>query len=175
MHERWVVLVAVATLTAGCGAGTEGTAVAGAPAEAFDPCSIPDTAIAATGLDPSTKRRGWSDGVSVTDWSRCTWRGPVGENWYFLEVLTTSVFDLDDVRDNLGNFAISTATIGPRSGITYRFNRTAYDECAAAFAVAGGVATFVVTTIGGQSTTADPCETVVRHSSELESQLPAAN
>lgn len=172
MHGRWVALAAVAMLAAGCGGGTEGTAVAGAPAAAFDPCSIPDTAIAATGLDPSSKQIGWNFGITMPDWKRCAWSGPQGDNWYFFVILFSEKYDLTDVKNNPLHYDFSNASIGDRNGLTFRYKVTKAGECDTAFESIAGVATFAVVTMGGLPTKADPCRLVSAHATDLETHFP---
>ena len=64
-------LVATTALTAGCGSSVEGSNVEGnaIAGERWDPCSITDDAIAATGLDPASRVVGWGEGIEVVDWT----------------------------------------------------------------------------------------------------------
>ncbi|MGA9871492.1 MAG: hypothetical protein WBQ44_10175, partial [Rhodococcus sp. (in: high G+C Gram-positive bacteria)] len=89
-----------ALLATGCGGNVEGAPVADTPAEAWDPCSIPADAIAATGLNPEISERGWGKGIEVVDWRRCVWQSPDGVGQYSLTVLYSNSSTVEDFKAN---------------------------------------------------------------------------
>nr|WP_296780940.1 DUF3558 domain-containing protein [Rhodococcus sp. (in: high G+C Gram-positive bacteria)] len=172
MQWRHIAVLGAAIMLAGCGAGAEGTAVADGPAEAFDPCSIPDDAISSTGLDPSTKQVGWIDGIDVPGWVRCAWSGPQGNHWYYFVVLFSDRYDITDVEGNPRHYDFSDVEVGSRDGVLFRYDVTKEKECDTAFQTSSGVATFAVTTMGGLTTETDPCTAVSKHTTDLETYFP---
>ena len=167
MRKRVATLVAVATMLAGCGGGVEGSPVA---AERWDPCSIPDEAIAATGLDPATKDEGWGEGIEVDDWALCTYKAAA----YYLTVKSSSTRTIDEVRENSSNLEGRDVQVGERDTYQYktsvgRFGRT----CNVAVGMRPGVIVFSV--IDMADLDGDRlCELVIQHTNELQDALPNA-
>lgn len=175
MQRRWPAVLAVAAVLCACGQPVDGVAVAGVPgiAEQFDPCSIPDDAIAATGLDPGKKMAGWGEGIRVADWTTCGWKGPRGDSWYQFDVLFSVVYSMSDVRTNRTYLDVSEVQIGERHGLQFRFEIIEEGVgCDAAFDTKEGIVRLSVRAIGGIAPRSDPCQEVLRHSSELERYFP---
>ncbi|MDZ7929928.1 MAG: hypothetical protein U5N21_07755 [Rhodococcus sp. (in: high G+C Gram-positive bacteria)] len=104
---RWWAagLVGVMVSVAGCGGATEGaplaepttTSVVATPVadEPWDPCTIPDSAVEAAGLDVESKSTNlFGDAPLSTDWKTCIWTDPDPGSWYFLGVFSSGHHDL---------------------------------------------------------------------------------
>lgn len=176
MQRRWPAVLAVATMLCACAQPVDGLAVAGVPGitEQFDPCSIPDEAIVATGLDPEEKQVGWGEGISVHEWTLCTWSGPAGDAWYYFSILFSLQYSFDDARRNPDYSDIEDVDIGSRKAIRFRYNGVDQgDGCDAAIDTEEGLVQLSVYTMGGLTPHSDPCPLLLRHAADLESYFPA--
>ncbi|WP_186629442.1 DUF3558 domain-containing protein [Rhodococcus sp. BP22] len=174
MQRRWLSLAVVAAVLTACSQPVEGVAVAGVPglAEQFDPCSIPDDAIAATGLNPETES-GWLEGMSVKAWTNCGWEGPAKSSWYRFDVLFSIQFTLDEVRHNTAFRDFKEIRLSSRPAVEYRFEgRPSEESCGTSFDTAEGVAMISVDVLGTAPPQGDPCELVRRHTIELQQYFP---
>ncbi|MCZ4080169.1 DUF3558 domain-containing protein [Rhodococcus sp. H36-A4] len=174
MQRRWVPLAAVAAVLTACSQPVEGVAVAGVPgqAEQFDPCSIPDDAIAATGLNPETGS-GWIEGISVKAWTNCGWAGPTPNPWYHFGVLFSIRFTLDEVRHNSAFQDFKDVRLGGRTALEFGLASMDPDEgCGTSFDTTEGVVMLTVEALGTVPPQGDPCELVRRHTIELQQYFP---
>jgi hypothetical protein len=170
VRKRLATLVVAVTLLAGCGGGVEGRPVA---AERWDPCSIPDEAIEATGLDPAFRIVGWGEGIRVDDWSLCKFRAPAARQSYFLNVMSSESHTVGEARGNDSNFDDVDLTVGAREAFQYRTDVSeAVQDCNIAVPVPPGVVVFTVDFVGGVEPESDPCDLVATHAIDLEIQLP---
>ena len=168
MRRRVATLVAVAALLAGCGDGVEGSPVA---AERWDPCSIPDEAIQATGLDPATKDEGWGEGIQVDEWALCTYKTAE----YYMTVKSSLTHTIGQAREKPSNLDGRNLEIGERDAHQYqtsvgRTGRT----CNVAVDLPPGMVVFSVidmAELGGDRL----CELVLKYSIELQAALPDPN
>ncbi|MFY2788550.1 DUF3558 domain-containing protein [Rhodococcus sp. MALMAid1271] len=177
-------VVGVVLVAAGCGAATEGAPVAvppttsvmtTAPANgAWDPCTIPDSAIEAAGLAVETKSSNLVGDLPISeDWMTCIWTNPLPTPWYFLGIFS-STESLDYVRDR-GRFE----QFEPIEGFDgLRFRRTTqYDEvnCGVAFGHPSGVFYLILDGFLSTEPLGDPCVEVERLARSLRPSLPLAN
>ncbi|MGB7234563.1 MAG: DUF3558 family protein [Rhodococcus sp. (in: high G+C Gram-positive bacteria)] len=170
MRKRVATLVAVATMLAGCGGGVEGSPVA---AERWDPCSIPDEAIQATGLDPVTKDEGWSEGVVVDDWARCEYMEQDASASYALSVLSSVDHTIAEARANSSNRGGSDLEVGGRDAYMYTTESgPGIRDCKIALDVPPGVVVFTV--LYQEDDGADACAIGLEHVRDLEGSLPTA-
>ncbi|QII05093.1 DUF3558 domain-containing protein [Rhodococcoides fascians A25f] len=184
MTRWWVTgVVGVMVLVAGCGNSTSGAPVADSPtttseapsaAEPWDPCSIPNNAIEAAGLDVGSKTSTLvGDRPISTDWMICSWRNPDPGSWYFLGVFSSD-HDLAYLKgnDQFGEF-VEVDNAG-----AVQFRRTAnYDEvsCGVAYEVVGGIVYFILDGRASREPQGDPCVEVERVGSALRSSLPPSS
>ncbi|QCB52024.1 DUF3558 domain-containing protein [Rhodococcus sp. PAMC28707] len=174
MQRRWLPLLAVAAVLTACSQPVEGVAVAGVPgqAEQFEPCSIPDDAIAATGLKPETGS-GWLEGMTAKAWTVCGWDGPIKNAWYHFDVLFSVQFTLNDVRQNPAFQDVKEVSLDGRPALEYGFaNRSPAGSCGSSFDTIEGVAMLSVDVLGTGPPQGDPCEIVHRHTTELRQYFP---
>ncbi|QCB52022.1 DUF3558 domain-containing protein [Rhodococcus sp. PAMC28707] len=176
MQRRWLPLFAVAAVLTSCSQPVEGVAVAGVPGQAdqFDPCAIPDDAIAATGLKPETGS-GWLEGMSVKAWTNCGWEGPQEDSWYRFDVLFSIRFTLDEVRQNVAFRDFKEVSVSGRPALEYLFEgRPSEEGCGTSFDTAEGVAMISVDALGTAPPQGDPCELVRRHTIDLQQYFPSS-
>jgi hypothetical protein len=183
---RWWVAgaVGVVLFVAGCGGATEGVPIA-EPAtssvvatpvadEPWDPCTIPDSAVEAAGLDVGSKSTNlFGDAPLSDDWKTCIWTDPDPESWYFLGVFS-GFHSLDDLRSNdrFGQFS----KVDDLGGYGFlRADRPAGRSCGVAFEVDYGLVYFVLDTMGSEEPQGDPCMEIMRIAGSLHSSLPPAS
>ncbi|WP_186629095.1 DUF3558 domain-containing protein [Rhodococcus sp. BP22] len=175
MQRRWPAVLAVAAVLCACGQPVDGVAIAGVPgiAEQFDPCSIPDDAIAATGLDPQIRDIGWGNDVSQKEWTRCVWQSPDEDTRYSFIVLFSVRYTVSDIRLNTSFSDFMNLTFGAREGVQHHYrNYTPLERCGISFDTIDGVAEVSVNNEGPQASAVDPCEVAVRLVTELEKYFP---
>ncbi|ORI26641.1 hypothetical protein BJI47_01545 [Rhodococcus sp. 1168] len=164
----------MASVLTACSQPVEGVAVAGVPgqAEQFEPCSIPDDAIAATGLNPETGS-GWMEGMSAKAWTVCGWDGPTQNPWYHFDVMFSVRFTLDDVRRNPAFQNFKDVSMGGKPALEYVFvNRSPEGSCGTSFDTTEGVVMLSVDAVGTAPPRGDPCEVLHRHTTELRQYFP---
>jgi len=183
---RWWVAGAVGVMlfVAGCGGATEGAPIAKSATssvvatpvadEPWDPCTIPDSAVEAAGLDVESKTSTLvGDAPISTDWMICAWRNPDPGSWYFLGVFSSD-HDLAYLKgnDQFGEFSV----VNDAGAVQFR--RTAnYDEvsCGVAYEVVGGIVYFILDGRASREPQGDPCVEVERVGSALRPLLPPSN
>lgn len=175
----------VVLMLAGCGNSTDGTPTASSTATGttapktsadsesaiWDPCSLPDSAISAIGMDPATKEKDVA-GVKFTGWKVCTWRATA--RWYDLVILSGTP-TLQDIQRRTDYTGFKPETVAGRQAIEY-VDGTDPDRlgCYIAVQMPYGSAAFKVFTryeIGKQG---DPCAQARRHAEDLAKYLPAS-
>ncbi|OZD83865.1 DUF3558 domain-containing protein [Rhodococcus sp. 05-339-2] len=176
-------LVGVMALVVGCGGATKSapaaeptSSVVATPVEdePWDPCTIPNDAIEAAGLDVNSKSTNlFGDAPLSTDWMICAWRNPDPGSWYFLGVFSSD-HDLAYLKgnDQFGEFTVVNGTGA------VQFRRTAnYDEvsCGVAYEVVGGIVYFILDGRASREPLGDPCVEVERVGSALRPLLPPSN
>ncbi|WP_072806942.1 DUF3558 domain-containing protein [Rhodococcoides yunnanense] len=173
MQRRGLAILSAVLLASACGNGVEGTPVAGSPAKAWDPCSIPAQAIETAGLD-SASQRSWSQGVVVEAWPMCMWRGPKADPWYFLSIRFSTEYTLDDARANPAYREMVDTTVQQRRAVVYRTSTdTPAQSCYLALETASGIAKIDVDAMGGIPAKSDPCSILLDLTSILAEQVPA--
>ena len=166
----------------GCGGPTEGVPVAApsmtsvmttGPANgAWDPCTIPDSAIEDAGLAVETKTPNLVGKLPISeDWMTCFWTNPLPTPWYRVGIFS-STESLDYLRER-GPFE----NFEPIEGFDgLRFRRTIkYDEvnCGVAFGHPGGVIYLNLDGLVMTPALEDPCVEVQRLARSLRTALPS--
>ncbi|CAM2954005.1 DUF3558 domain-containing protein [Prescottella defluvii] len=158
-------------LLTGCGTATVGgqaettTAQAGEPA--FDPCSMPDDALRAAGVDPATQSRDIM-GVKQPGWSLCRWRGPD----YFVTVFATGRA-LDDVLADPRFHDIAPVAVDGREAFTVRESNDSRNEyCDVAFSSGPDAIMIQSTYFDGLPGSDSPCPLAVRNAEALAPSIP---
>ncbi|HEY5857464.1 MAG TPA: DUF3558 domain-containing protein [Aldersonia sp.] len=167
---RIALAVCIVCAVVGCGSQTvEGnpTAATQSGQPSFDPCTLPDQALVAAGVDPATQDAGVF-GVQMQGWEVCGWTG----DWFFLDVFSTTR-GIEDVRGNPRNTDFAPVAVGSRDAFTYR---EVTDEergtCDVAFGTENQSILVRVATKGSRETLEDPCIVAVRSANILDPNLP---
>ncbi|MBY4013455.1 DUF3558 domain-containing protein [Rhodococcus fascians] len=174
--------VGVMLAVTGCGRATEGMPVASplttsvsttAPADgAWDPCTIPDSAIEDAGLAVETKSSNLVGDLPISeDWMTCFWTNPLPTPWYRVGIFS-STESLDYLRERgpFENFEPIEGSDG------MRFQRTIkYDEvnCGVAFGHPGGVVYLNLDGLVMTPPLENPCVEVERLARSLRLSLPS--
>ncbi|MBY4130927.1 DUF3558 domain-containing protein [Rhodococcus fascians] len=175
-------VVGVMLVVTGCGRATEGMPIASplttsvsttAPADgAWDPCTIPDTAIEEAGLAVETKSSNLVGDLPISeDWMTCFWTNPLPTPWYRVGIFS-STESLDYLRERgpFENFEPIEGSDG------MRFQRTIkYDEvnCGVAFGHPGGVVYLNLDGLVMTPPLENPCVEVERLARSLRLSLPS--
>lgn len=174
--------VGVMLVGTGCAGATEGIPVAAssttsvmttAPADgAWDPCTIPDSAIEDAGLAVETKTSNLVGDLPISeDWMTCFWTNPLPTPWYRVGIFS-STEGLDYLRER-GPFE----NFEPIEGFDgMRFQRTIkYDEvnCGVAFGHPGGVVYLNLDGLVMTPPLENPCVEVERLARSLRASLPS--
>jgi hypothetical protein len=176
-------VVGLMLVVTGCGRATEGRPVASpsttsvpttAPANgAWDPCTIPDSAIEDAGLAVETKSSNLVGDLPISeDWMTCIWTNPLPTPWYHLGIFS-STESLDILRDE-GRFG----QFEPIEGFDgLQFRRTAQYEvnCGIAFGRTNGVFYLILDGLLATEPIGDPCVEVERVARSLRPFMPSSN
>ncbi|MEH6795294.1 MAG: DUF3558 domain-containing protein [Rhodococcus sp. (in: high G+C Gram-positive bacteria)] len=167
---------------AGCGGATEDAPVAESAtssvvatplaAKPWDPCTIPDSAVEAAGLDVGSKSANlFGEAPISTDWMTCIWTDPDPGSWYFLGMFSSA----HNLRYVQANDQFDSFTAADEDGFV-QFRRTAkYDEvsCGIAYEVTGGIVYLILDGRAGRVPMGDPCSEIGRITKSLQTSLPA--
>ncbi|OZF31476.1 hypothetical protein CH296_14915 [Rhodococcus sp. 14-2496-1d] len=179
---RWLVagLVGVMVSVSGCGGATESAPVAEPKSSAvatpvedepWDPCTIPNDAIEAAGLDVDSKESGARGITEIANWRVCSWNNPEPSSWYLLGIFSSSNSSIEDVRQNerFQQFTEDPALGGERF---LRSGQDGSESCGVAYEVEGGVVYFVLDKRVVRDALGDPCTEVGRTAMALRSSMP---
>ncbi|MFI6433201.1 DUF3558 domain-containing protein [Rhodococcus oryzae] len=162
-----------ALVLAGCGSETvagEAEAVGtGAGEPVFSPCDdIPDDALRAAGVDPSTESRDII-GVKQPGWNVCGWHGD-GPS---LSVFATT-HTLDEVRANKQNTEFAPVELRDRAAFSYREQSDRERRsCDVAVESHEGAILVSVVYLGVDPVVEEPCSVAVRTTHQLVENFPA--
>ncbi|GHP19250.1 hypothetical protein RN2511_039860 [Rhodococcus sp. NKCM2511] len=173
-------VVGLMMLVAGCGESTPSapnaalptsTSVAPIATEPWDPCTIPDNAVDAAGLDVGSKTTNlFGDAPLSNDWKTCIWTDPDPGSWYFLGAFS-GFHSLDDLEanDRFNQFSKVDALGGYQF---LRADRPAGRSCGMAFEVEKGLVYFVLDTRAASEPARDPCVEIENIASSTRASLP---
>lgn len=173
---RGAILVAAsAALLTSCGLpDVEGTPTAqgqspGSTEPVFSPCDdVPDDAIRAIGLDPSTESRDIMD-VKQPGFNICGWHNKT----HFLSIFATT-HTVDDVRANDDYEDFAPVDIAGRPGFTYlTIADTDRTDCDVTLAVGDGAAMISISYSDVKRIPEPPCTTAVNTARALAPHIPA--
>ncbi len=158
----------LAVMTAGCSSTTDGAATSttsDAAAAVWDPCTqIPDSALTAAQVDPSTKDSGIA-GVHQHGWEICGWKG----SKYAITVYSTGK-SASEVANKTGNTGQQSVTIAGRSGTEFR--QGSDTECDVVFGAQQGAVQLQVIGRLAEDHPIDPCQTVASVGESLVPVFP---
>lgn len=160
------VLVA---MTAGCSSTTGGTAItttSDAAAALWDPCTqIPDSALTAAQVDPSTKESGIA-GVHQHGWEMCGWKGTK----YSITVYSTAK-PPQEIANKSGNIGQQDATFVGRTGTEFR--NSGWDtQCNVVFSAKQGAVQLQLSGRLAEDHPEDPCVMLARVANAIVPVLP---
>jgi len=156
---------------AGCGStSVEGQAETPAPAQgepAFDPCTIPDDALRAAGMDPTTESRDIL-GVKQPGWSLCHWRG----SNQLMTVFATGR-PLDEVRANERFTDFTPVDLDGRNAFTFReVSDTLNQYCDVVFSSGSDTVMIKSGYYTNQTPPEGPCPLSIRNAQVLAPSIP---
>ncbi|HEY5857465.1 MAG TPA: DUF3558 family protein [Aldersonia sp.] len=134
---------------------------------AFDPCLLPDEALVAAGVDPSTQDPDFF-GVRMRGWNLCKW----SNSWHFLGVAATKV-PIEAVRENPRNTAITPVSVGTRDAFTYReATPDRHEYCDVAYRSTDGSVIIRTSMKNSEEEHTDPCGVAISSAQALDSFIP---
>lgn len=154
---------------AGCGKSTQsGTPTATSKTtlttdQLWDPCSLPNDAVAGTGVKADTKDTN-PFGTARTGWKGCGWNNDT----YFLTVYSTT-HSMDEVRSNASFHNLHNVDVSGRQAVSYQERS---DSCGVDFSTSKGVVELAVNQSPGSPSAGDYCAIVLRTANALNSQIP---
>ncbi|OZF29504.1 DUF3558 domain-containing protein [Rhodococcus sp. 14-2483-1-2] len=182
--RRFAAVCASALVLTGCANSTQGTPAAGeasslesttvtAGPEPFDPCTIPKSAVTASGLDVSTERPDFAGITTYPGWKNCAWDGPSDNPWYFF-LVQSSINSLDQYLSSPQNVGQVPVQIGPRAAVQHNIpgDGVPPEGCSIAFDAGGNLIILILHKIGSKDLLGDPCIEVAKHAEDLQSYLP---
>lgn len=175
LRRATIAAISAAVFSAtGC-SNDEREAVANAPTETFDPCSIPADAIAATGLVRAADGAGWGE-YDGADWSRCVWEYRSGEERYSMSALVSQSHTASQMAANPEYTEPKDVEIDGRSATRFRIGSGVPERrCGLIFGTAGGVVVLRLSNEGATwAVENNACELLVRHATDLSSHFPPA-
>ncbi|WP_415977081.1 DUF3558 domain-containing protein [Rhodococcus sp. 077-4] len=183
--RRLATACGVAVLLAGCASSTSGNPVSNGDTsvesttvvpdqeEPFDPCTIPKSAVTASGLDVSTERPDFAGITTYPGWKNCAWDGPTDTPWYFL-IVQSSLSSLDQFLQSPRNINQVPVQVGPRAAVRYNLSEDGEppEGCSIALDASGNLIIFILHKIGSKDLQGDPCSEVGKHAEDFQSYLP---
>lgn len=136
----------------------------------WDPCTLPDSALAAAGLNTSTKEKDVA-GVKFEGWKVCGWQD--AEKKYDFTILSSShVLSEIKQRSDYGEFV--DTRLGGREAVQYRSIGSSHDySCSIAAKSSFGTVDFDVLVRYSQRNGApDPCSEVRQVAEALITEIP---
>ena len=186
MH-RWrkavpAVAIVVGALVSGCDeaepvqtappATTAAAATTSADPSAglWDPCTLPDSALSAAGLNTATKEKDVA-GVAFEGWKVCKWLDTT-KKAYSLTVGSTN-HTLEEARARTDYTDYVDTTVASHRALQSRPVGTARDACYLSVQVPQGMVEFQVRVRVAAKDTVDPCTEAQRLAASLAEHLPS--
>ncbi|GAD86816.1 DUF3558 domain-containing protein [Nocardia asteroides] len=149
---------------------TVATTSADPSAGLWDPCTLPDSAISAAGLNTSTKEKDVA-GVAFEGWKVCGWQDS-GKTYTLTAASTTHT--LADARARTDYTSFAETTLGTHRALVSRPIGASHDlACYFSIEVGTGLVEFDVQNRASVKTAGDPCAEVQRLSEAFEPYLPS--
>ncbi|MGV9724811.1 DUF3558 domain-containing protein [Nocardia beijingensis] len=167
-----LLIGALATGTVGCEDTTGGSPTTGSSTTAtqalFNPCTgIPDDALRAAGVDPTTEESGIA-GVHQSGWEICGWRG----SKYSITVYSTGR-TVAEFERKPGNVDFKDVTVAGRQGRQFRVEGASKNfDCDVVFPATQGVLQIATMNRAGQDNLEDPCTVLHRVGESIVPVLP---
>ncbi|MBW0275566.1 hypothetical protein ATM97_19260 [Nocardia sp. MH4] len=187
MH-RWrkavpAVAIVVGALVSGCDeaepvqtappATTAAAATTSADPSAglWDPCTLPDSALSAAGLNTATKEKDVA-GVAFEGWKVCGWQDSA--KTYSFTIYASS-HTLDEVRSRADRTDFVTVRVGPYEGLQYRPSGSAHDAgCFISLPIGSQMVDFsVLNRHSARAVAKEACQETRRIADALVQNVPA--
>ncbi|MGW5573827.1 DUF3558 domain-containing protein [Nocardia thailandica] len=173
---------AVALAVVGCGETVRGsgqpeTTSAGAPLSKealFDPCSLPDRVIAATGADPATKDT-HPFGPERSAFKGCVWEAKQSDGrWGHYVTVGSTTHTLADFRTNSYYRDFRDVQVANRTGLQFYLGSAVPPvECQIAFPTANqGVVFVTASKYIDSETSTDPCTLAGAAAAQIVTAIP---
>ncbi|OZE42412.1 hypothetical protein CH256_04185 [Rhodococcus sp. 05-2254-6] len=181
--SRLAAVCASALVLAGCTGATQGSPVANgssspesatvaAGPEPFDPCTIPKSAVTASGLDVSTERPDFAGITTYPGWKGCTWDGVAQKSWYYVAVLS-SLESIDELLLSPSFVRGVDLKLSERTATQLRHaDEMQFLGCAVALNTDDGLIVLDLQKKGSRDLEGEPCTEVNRHAADLEPFFP---
>ncbi|UGT59495.1 DUF3558 domain-containing protein [Nocardia asteroides] len=171
MRGRFALFCALAVvpLVAGCDSGTEGSATPTsiAPEVLFDSCTLPDSVVAETGVNPDSKNDN-PFGTSLSGWVGCQWRG----DGYALRIFATDRTP-EEFRANSSFGDFREADLPGRQATTFvEGDEKPPGNCSVMYGTSQGTVSFYISKAITLAELPDPCGTVVRAARAIDQWIP---
>ncbi|MGS2806056.1 DUF3558 domain-containing protein [Nocardia sp. MW-W600-9] len=135
----------------------------------WDPCTLPDSALSAAGLNTSTKEKDVA-GVAFEGWKVCAWQD--GKKTYTFTA-ASGKHTLDEARSRTDYTGYVDTTVGSFKALQSRPVGASNDlACYLSIEVSGGMVDFSVGNRVSAKNPGDPCAEVRRLSEAFVSYLP---
>lgn len=176
-----LAVITAAALVSGCNDSTTAepsppstetqaaTASAGPDDGLWDPCTLPDSALTAAGLDISTKENDVA-GVVFDGWKVCSWKDSA--KTYAFGIASTT-YTLADARARTDYTDYADTTVASHRALQSRPIGSSHDySCYLSVELGTGMVEFDVLNRHSAANATDPCTEVRRLAEALSSHLP---
>ncbi|GAD86820.1 hypothetical protein NCAST_33_01990 [Nocardia asteroides NBRC 15531] len=149
---------------------TVATTSADPSAGLWDPCTLPDSALSAAGLNTSTKEKDVA-GVNFEGWRVCSWLDSSKRAYSFTVSATDHTLEEARARTDYTDFV--DTTVGSRPALQSRPTGTLRDACFLSVRVPTGLVEFHVRVRVSAKDTVEPCGETQRLAAVLAGYLPS--
>jgi len=162
---------------AGCSESVSGQPeVSGAPLtkeQLFDPCTLPESAIAATGADPATKDSN-PFGTPRAEYIGCRWTAANTDGrWGFFLRISSSIKPIEDFRKNTYFREFHDIQVSDRAAYQYYLGpNIPPGGCEISFHTSRGVVSLAANKYVDSKTATDPCELALGAAVKVVEFLP---
>lgn len=156
---------------AGCSEEVSGQPeVSGTPLtkeQLFDPCTVPESALVAAGVDPASKDDN-PFSVPRPEWKGCTWRA--GD--HYLSLFST-VLSMERFRENGSLHGFEDISVDNRPAVQYLLDdKNPPEQCGVVFDTGQGRVTLQSSRALSSKTTADPCAVAIDATAHFTDVIP---
>ncbi|MBF6353314.1 DUF3558 domain-containing protein [Nocardia higoensis] len=139
----------------------------------FDPCSVPDSIIATTGVDLTTKDTK-PFVTERTNFNGCGWQAEGSDDrWGHYLILMSTTHTIDEFRANTYLHDFSEVAVADRGGVQFYVGPSnPPTECEIAFLTGQGTVSVYTSKYIDSKTATDPCEFAVDAAERLIDIIP---
>ncbi|MFC9892191.1 DUF3558 domain-containing protein [Nocardia sp. NPDC127579] len=138
----------------------------------WDPCSLPDSVVAATGADPGTENTTPAV-VERPDWRLCQWTAPPGSDgrWGYYVLGSSTNKTLDEFRSNTYFHDFSDVEVKGRPALRFLLGSWG-NECEFAFETSQGVVSVNANKYIDSKSATDPCVLALAAAEQIVDVIP---